>query len=74
MAKSTVSNVSVWQEEVLRAAAGLTDSQLPQEEPERDRRCYAATLRTVQQVLDGSAHAPEGLEEFALKLEALLQT
>jgi hypothetical protein len=74
VAKSTVSNVSAWQEEVLRAAAGLTDSQLPQEERGRDRRCYAATLRTVQQVLDGSAHVPEGLEEFALKLEALLQT
>ncbi|MEV7078827.1 hypothetical protein AB0N88_09830 [Streptomyces sp. NPDC093516] len=73
VAKSTVSNVPLWQEQVLRDAARLTDSGLPEEERERDRRCYATTLRTVQRALDDSDHVPAGLEDFAVKLEALLQ-
>ncbi|CAL9371257.1 hypothetical protein SUDANB108_00868 [Streptomyces sp. enrichment culture] len=71
--KSAVSNVPLWKDVVLRGAATLAGSGLAEEERERDRKCYAATLRTVQQVLDDAAHVPAGLEEFALQLEALLQ-
>ncbi|MET7738424.1 hypothetical protein ABZT02_45220, partial [Streptomyces sp. NPDC005402] len=68
--KSALSDVANWKDQVLEAAA--KQMALEGAGREEGRRCYASTLKTVWQVLNEARYVPAGLEEFAIKLEALL--
>ncbi|MFH9014695.1 hypothetical protein ACH4C6_25380 [Streptomyces sp. NPDC017943] len=67
---AAVSNVTLWSDEVLQSAAQLTAPNQP--EAEKSRTCFTRTLDTVNDVLDRAKHVPAGLQEFAVKLEAVL--
>lgn len=68
--KAAVSNVDLWEHDVLQSAAKLTSPSWPQ--AEESRKCYMKSLKVVNQIIDEATYFPAGLQEFAVKLEAII--
>ncbi|MFE7076927.1 hypothetical protein ACFU96_43245 [Streptomyces sp. NPDC057620] len=68
--KTAVSNVDLWSKQVLQWAAQNTASSYPN--AEENRKCYTETLNLVNKIIDEAAPIPSGLQEFAVKLEAII--